>query len=494
MVIIYKEGSEKSPVFIEAGEGENLLELLKRTGCFVDAPCGGHGSCGKCKVTVNGRESLACQTKISGDMEVRLPLKEQTEILTDALHTDTVMEPLQEGYLLAFDIGTTTIAGYLIDDQGNTLSAASMLNPQETFGADVISRIQAANKGHLKELTRLLQDALTALSKELCEKPGVRFDEIGVVSIVGNPAMQQFFLGIHTDNLASPPFAPVLTEAKWIPARDFLPECIRAKLLLIPDISGYVGADTVGCVLSTRMYDMDKMTLLVDIGTNGEMVLGNKDRMIACSTAAGPALEGARICFGMRGAPGAVDHVSCSDGKLLTHVIGEKEAVGICGSGLIDAAAVFLEAGWINKRGRIQKHCPCYEELGEERVIRLTKNVYLTQNDIREVQMAKGAIAAGIVLMAGQLGISLEEIDQVFLAGAFGSFMNPHSACRIGLLPAVLETKIQAVGNAAGSGAKIAAMNRREFERAGELTKEIRFLELAELPDFQHVFARNMSL
>lgn len=242
------------------------------------------------------------------------------------------------------------------------------------------------------------------------------------------------------------------------------------------------------------MYDMDKMTLLVDIGTNGEMVLGNKDVMIACSTAAGPALEGARICFGMRGAPGAVDHVSCSDGKLLTHVIGEKETVGICGSGLIDAAAVLLEAGWINKRGRIQKHCPYYEELGEERIVRLTKDVYLTQNDIREVQMAKGAIAAGIVLMAGQLGISLEEIDQVFLAGAFGSFMNPHSACRIGLLPAVLETKIQAVGNAAGSGAKIAAMNRREFERAGELTKEIRFLELAELPDFQHVFARNMSL
>ncbi|HBN56003.1 MAG TPA: (Fe-S)-binding protein [Lachnospiraceae bacterium] len=494
MVTIYKEGNEKSPVSIEACEGENLLDLLKKTGFFVDAPCGGHGSCGKCKVTVNGRESLACQTTVSGDLEVRLPVKEQTAILTDTLWTDTVMEPLQEGYLLAFDIGTTTIAGYLLDEQGNTLSAASMLNPQETFGADVISRIQAAKKGYLKELTRLLRDALMSLTGELCEKSGVRPGDAGVVSLVGNPAMQQFFLGIPVDNLASPPFAPVLTEAKWVPARDFLPECARAKLLLIPDISGYVGADTVGCVLSTRMYTEDKMTLLVDIGTNGEMVLGNKEKMIACSTAAGPALEGARICLGMRGAPGAVDHVRYSDGKLLVHVIGEQEAVGICGSGLVDAVAVLLEAGWINQRGRIQKHCPCYEEPGEERIVRLTKDVYLTQNDIREVQMAKGAIAAGVALMAEQLGISLEEIDQVFLAGAFGSFMDAHSACRIGLLPAVLEAKIQAVGNAAGSGAKIAAMNRREWERTAELTQKIRFLELAELPDFQHVFARNMSL
>jgi hypothetical protein len=194
----------------------------------------------------------------------------------------------------------------------------------------------------------------------------------------------------------------------------------------VPDISGFVGADTVACVLATGLDRQEEMTLLVDIGTNGEMVMGNRHRMVACSTAAGPALEGANIRFGMRGMAGAIDHVTRKDGKIVCSVIGGTEPQGICGSGLIDAVAAALELGLINSRGRIQN---------ESRRIPLTEQVFLTQEDIREIQLAKGAIAAGIRLMAKELGITMEQIDRVYLAGAFGSYLDPESACRMGLLP-----------------------------------------------------------
>ena len=252
----------------------------------------------------------------------------------------------------------------------------------------------------------------------------------------------------------------------------------------MPDISGYVGADTLGCVLATGMHEKEEITLLVDIGTNGEMVLGNSKRMIACSTAAGPALEGAQIRFGMGGAPGAIDHVWLENGEVKCSVIGGGEAKGICGSGLIDAIAVGLETGLLNKRGRIQN---------EERELRLTEEIWLTQEDIRQVQLAKGAIRTGITLMAGQLGLEPADIEKVRLAGAFGSFMDPKSACRIGLLPEELLGRIEAVGNAAGSGAKMLACDKKLLAVTPKLVERIEFLELANLPEFPRTFAMAMN-
>ena len=260
-------------------------------------------------------------------------------------------------------------------------------------------------------------------------------------------------------------------------------------MLIVPDISGYVGADTMGCVLSTRLYDADELTLMVDIGTNGEMVLGNKERMIACSTAAGPALEGANILFGMRGTDGAIDHVKNKNGEFSCSVIGGGKAEGICGSGLIDAVAASLDAGMINKRGRIIST----DEIDGQRFIPLCDGVYLNQEDIRQVQMAKGAICAGVQLMAKQLGKEVLDIKHVLLAGAFGSFMDPDSACRIGLLPEELQGRIVAVGNAAGSGAKLMARDKAEISRAQELKEKIEFLELASLKEFSGTFARAMN-
>lgn len=491
----------------EARQGENLLKVLRRANHAPDAPCGGNGKCGKCLVEIEDskgrRKVLACQTEVWEDMKVHLPKdgEKGTQILLEGYEAPLVMDPLAKGKLLAFDIGTTTVVCYLLSpEDGQELSHASMLNPQESFGADVISRIQCAVKGEREALTKAIREGMESLIKEVCKRAGVSPSEIGVVSVVGNPCMQQLFLGMEVNNLAAVPFAPVLKESAHLPAADYLPSLTNALLLVVPDIAGYVGADTLGCVLSSQMEAASGNVLMVDIGTNGEMVLKVKDRMAACSTAAGPALEGARIRFGMRGANGAIDHVSLTEKDLNVHVIGEGKAIGICGSGLIDAVAAMKRTGILNRRGRIQtgENLPDFAgRIGEkdgERIFALTEDVYLTQQDIREVQMAKGAIAAGIELMAEELGIQTEEIDQVLLAGAFGSFLNADSACDIGLLPACLCGRISVIGNAAGSGAKMLACDQKELAYTDRLLERIEFLELASLPGFQRCFAKNMNL
>ena len=469
---------------ITAAPGAVLSDVLRQAGYAPDSPCGGQGSCGKCKVLADGAEVLACKTRVERDMQITLPGKAVAQILQSGIETRAELDPVQAGYLLALDIGTTSVVCFLLDGKtGRELTGSSMQNPQAVYGADVISRIRAALDGAMEQLTRLIRDGVTALIQTVCAEAGISPEQIGVVSVVGNPAMQQLFLGISPKNLAAVPFAPVLTRAKTVPCGQVLPICPKAQLLVVPDISGYIGADTMGCVLSAQVYQKEEITLLVDIGTNGEMVLGNREGLIACSTAAGPALEGANIRFGMRGRTGAIDHVWLEEGKLRYSVIGGGEAQGICGSGLVDAVAVGLRTGLLNRRGRIQN---------EDHVFYLTKQIYLTQEDIRQVQLAKGAICAGIRMMAKQLGLQMGDIDKVYLAGAFGTFLDPESACRIGLLPEELRKKICPIGNAAGSGAKMLACDRKLLPLTQTLAEKIEFLELAGLPDFPGTFAKAM--
>ena len=477
-------------IFQDVAEGTNVMEALRSAGILLDAPCGGNGKCGKCNVVVDGTEALACQTIIDKDMQVFVPEGKDLHVMRAGIETEGKMDPLFSGMLLAIDIGTTSVVCFLLDGKnGNEIATSSALNPQIAFGADVISRIREALAGKLEEERDAIRKKLTDLILDVCGTADVDPADIGLVSVVGNPAMQQLFLGISPENLVTIPFGPVLNEAKTVPCIDILPICKNAQLLIVPDISGYVGADTLGCVLSTKMYDADELTLMVDIGTNGEMVLGNKNRMIACSTAAGPALEGANILFGMRGSDGAIDHVKITDGVFQCSVIGGGKAQGICGSGLIDAVAASLDEGLLNKRGRISST----DEIEGQRYIPLCDGIYLTQEDIRQVQMAKGAICAGVQLMAKQLGREVLDIKRVLLAGAFGSFMDPDSACRIGLLPEELQGRIVAVGNAAGSGAKLMARDKAEITRVQELKQKIEFLELASLKEFSGTFARAMN-
>lgn len=465
---------------INAPAGASLLSVLREAGLIPEAPCGGQGHCGKCKVTVDQKEVLACRTSVDRDMTVMLPHQQTRQILTDGISPAQATAPADSEYALAFDIGTTTVVGYLLHGQ-KTLACASAGNPQAAYGADVISRIRLSLQGQREAMRVAIRGCLEALTHRMCRRSGILPGRIQIVSIVGNPAMQQLFLGMSLENLAKVPFAPVLTRAQILPAGKILPLWENARLQIIPNIAGFVGADTVACIMATEMDTADELTLLVDIGTNGEMVLGNRHHLVACSAAAGPALEGAAIQFGMGGQDGAIDHVWLEQGQIRCSVLGGGSTRGICGSGLIDAVAVALDTGWLNARGKI---------LTADGLIHLTPEIYLTQEDIRQLQLAKGAIAAGIELMVARMGIELREIQRVFLAGAFGTYMDARSACRIGLLPSCLENRITAVGNAAGSGAKLLCAG--GLDRAQEIAECTEALELSEMRDFARCFAKNM--
>ena len=461
---------------IVAPAGAVLLDALRDAGYFVDAPCGGHGKCGKCTVLVDGLPTQSCRYRIDRSITVELPNPGSLKILERGIAPE---QTAAGGYGAAFDIGTTTVVCALLDAAGKTVAVETTANPQASFGADVVSRIHAVQEGHGQTMTGLIRGAMNKLLENCCTAAGIAAASLEIISVVGNPAMQQLFFGMPLDNLAKVPFAPVIAELVECSAVEYFPMCPMARLVTPPDLGGFVGADTVGCILASQLQDARDTVLLVDIGTNGEMVLCHRGRMVACATAAGPALEGANISCGMRAAAGAIDHVT----KENIHVIGGGEAVGICGSGLIDAVAVMLEQGILNRRGRV---------LTADHRYALTERVQLTQEDIRQVQLAKGAIAAGIELMACHLGIRTEDIDRCILAGTFGTYLDPNNACRIGLLPEELRGKIRSQGNLALEGAKMLVMDAQQRVLAQELTERVEFLELATQPGFQRCFAEHM--
>jgi len=468
---------------LNAPHGANLLEILRDAGLHPDAPCGGRGTCGKCRVDVDGVSCLSCRTIVDRDMTVTLPHSGNAVILTSGVSAETTADGTCD-YALAVDIGTTTVVAYLLDGKtGELLSQASCLNPQTHFGADVISRIQYVTTNRSDELQKAIVLALSTLAEDAAQKAGIPVEDIGVVSIVGNTAMHHLLLGIDPSPLTTPPYMPKICQALERPAAELLPAAPNAMVRVLPNIAGFVGADTVGCLAATRFDRLEKLTLMIDIGTNGEMVLGDRLRRLACSTAAGPAFEGAKISCGMRGAEGAVDHVWLEDGKLVWHVIGDCEAVGLCGSGLLDLVACLLETGDITERGRMPAQS---YRLGDTQVV-------LTQKDVREVQLAKGAIRAGIELMCEHLGAQVEDIDTVYLAGAFGNYLDPAAACRIGMIPPCLQTRIKPIGNAAGEGAKLSALSRDEFAYSSSLGMGTEFLELASMREFQDRFIWSLN-
>lgn len=397
----------------------------------------------------------------------------------------------------AFDIGTTTVVGYLLDAcDGNVLAVRSRMNPQSQYGADVIMRANHALEHSVEPLSSCIREAVDEMLQELADAAGIGKEEIFQICVVGNTCMHHLFLGISPASLVHAPYNPALSQGMILRAAEFgLHVHPGAELLMLPDIAGYVGADTCGCILTLRQDKKEEISLMIDIGTNGEMVLGNKDRLVCCSTAAGPAFEGAKIECGMRGAKGAVDHVHYENGIWKYTTVGQAPAVGLCGSGLIDLVAQLLKAGLIDESGRLQSGQAQEnifvlvppEEAGND------KGVYLTQKDIREVQLAKAAIAAGIGLLMKELGITEKEIDHVYLAGAFGNYMDPESAAAIGMIPRNLLSCIIPVGNAAGEGAKIALLNSRERREMNTLMKKTEFVELATSPEFQDCFVDELN-
>ncbi len=472
-------------------EGQTVLDAEIAAGIQPDAPCGGQGKCGKCRVTVNGNSVLACQTKAEPGMRIDTGKKKKTktQILASGIRKDIPFAPgklpeeVEHPLLAAVDVGSTTVVVYLMDGiTGEQLAVKSCLNPQRQYGADIVIRGNYAMEQGAAALSGCIRDAVNGLLSEAAASCGRSAEEIVKISMVGNSCMHHLFLEIPVDSLVKAPYEPKVKEALRLPASDCgLTACPYGEVLWLANIGGFVGADTTGCILASGISAEEEITLLVDIGTNGEMVLGNREGLLACSTAAGPAFEGAKIACGMRGSEGAIDRVWIEKGRLSYHVIGGGEAKGICGSGLLDAVSCLLRLGMIDEGGRMEQEW------------HFTDDVYLCQKDIRELQLAKAAICAGIRLLCSQRGIVPEQIGQVWLAGAFGNYMNPSSACAIGMFPAELNGKIRSIGNAAGEGARMAVLNEREYEESSCLAANTEFVELALKQEFQEVFVDELS-
>lgn len=421
----------------------------------------------------------------------------------------------ERSYGLAIDIGTTTTVAYLMDlNTGKAIASSALTNPQKAYGADVISRITHASKGpqELKELQDLVIGGLNEIIADIIKQTGVKREEIYEAVVVSNTTMSHLFMGIDPTYLAPAPFIPVFRQGIQVEARELGLKILETgHVFLVPNIAGYVGADTVGVMVAAKMDKLEGNTLAIDIGTNGELVLMGKDRILTCSTAAGPAFEGAEIKYGMRAADGAIERVRITEDVEL-ETISHQKPIGICGSGLIDAIGEMARTGVIHDTGRIVSKPEELEKLPPkvaERIIKteegyefvlawakdsgIGQNIVLTQKDIRELQLAKAAIRAGVSILMKDLGISLEELDRVLLAGAFGNYISKASALQIGLLPNIPMEKIDTVGNAAGDGAKMILLSHVERKRAHDLAQRSDHIELSTRIDFQEEFVDALS-
>lgn len=414
-----------------------------------------------------------------------------------------------QAYGMAFDIGTTTVVGYLVDlTSGEILATASSLNPQSAFGGDLMSRIAYAqeNPSHVRTLHARIIQLLNGQVEEVCARAGIRRDQIYKVVVVGNTAMHHLFLGIDPTHVGQAPYAPSVRRSLRFAARELgLRVHPYAPIFLLPLVAGFVGADTVGMVIATRIHESQTIRIAVDIGTNGEVVLGSRDGLTACSAPAGPALEGAQIQSGMRAAHGAIDRVRI-DRDVQYHVIGDGAPLGLCGSGLLDAIAGMLDAGLIDASGRLHPDPPAgVPDSLRRRVIGLPgglpafvlaegaetaagKDILLTQADVRQVQLAKGAIRSGITMLQRLCEAPDGRIAELMLAGGFGNYLNILSAIRIGLVPGLPQDRVSYVGNAAALGAQMALVSEAERRRADDLARQIRHVSLATHPDFQDIF------
>ncbi len=419
---------------------------------------------------------------------------------------------------LAIDIGTTTIAGALFDLlSGTPMALASRTNDQAIRGDDVVTRIDYARNGEEErnELQELVIKAAESIMQEVCSHAGVRHDQIYMIAVGGNTTMHHLFLGLDPSNIAQSPFVPSVRRGIEVRASEVgIQAGHGARVYAMPNISAYVGGDIVAGLLAHEVHTSDKVVLLVDVGTNGEMALRAGGKTYACATAAGPAFEGARISCGMRAATGAICAVDAGSSDVLISTLDNSPVRGLCGTGLLDAVAVLLDLGLLEDTGRLlppdeaQETC---DHLTQDMLKRVLledgqpsfllaeasdgfPRITLTQKDIREFQLAKSAVAAGIEVMLGCLGLTPESLEQVLLAGGFGNYLRPESALRVGLLPSRIPAdQIEFVGNAALAGTRLCLLSHAYREEAERIANDVEYIELSARPDFQMAFMEAMS-
>ena len=505
-------------------KGATLFEAAGQAGIILNTACGGRGTCGKCAVILEpgGEKVLACQYRIESDLTVTIPVGSrffEQKILAEGIETADIQPDIFEKYLeiqpkeqilgVAVDIGTTTVVAKLINmSSGQTLATEAALNPQTKYGDDVISRIAyAETDDKLGELQKAIVDCVNELIGRLCKQDSIESNRIFEVCAVGNTTMNHVFLNQPVKQLGQSPYKAYSLDAKDTDVGKLgLQINPSGNIHTVENIAGFVGSDTTAVALATGIDAAEKMSLVVDIGTNGEIVLGTAGKLYAASCAAGPALEGARIRCGSRAVEGAIEAVVVNEDDIVLDVIGNNQAHSMCGSGLIDAVSVLLNLGIVDGTGRFAEAATLEDKLSPilfSRIIEQdgqpafllddSQKVILTQADIRQVQLAKSAIRAGIILLERKLGIADGDIEQVFLAGAFGNYIRAESALRLKLLPNVPTERIRVVGNAASSGAQMILLSRQCREKAKQLARKIEYIEIAHEPEFQTVFVEAMS-
>ena len=478
-VILEKNGTRMTLPF---EPGKLLSEVLGQNGEVLDMPCSGNGSCGGCLVYVDGQKLRACQTPAKAGMHVQLIGHSDIKgIGVPDIAAPT--KPMFKRFGVAFDIGTTTVYASLLDANG-LVETVIRKNPQTKYGADVISRIEKALSGNQTELADCIRSTLNEMISELCAHKGILACDIDAAVAVGNTAMLYLLTQHNPYALSHAPFEAdrLFDESLSALALD-IAIAPDAQVYIPPCISAFIGADFTAAAIASGILDRYKTALLADIGTNGEIALWHNGMLTCCSTAAGPAFEGAGITCGTYGIDGAIDKAWLDNGQIQTSTIGGKAAVGICGSGIIDLLTAMLKAGIIDRTGAFKT--------GIDAVV-LQNEIYVNISDVRKIQLAKGAVRAGIETLITHTGIKEEEIQALFISGGFGSFINLANAVAIGLIPTALLNRSKTIGNAAQTGAINILCNRSLCSASQLLAKRVNVVGLDANPVFLDNYIRYM--
>ena len=488
-------------------EGETILKVLQNGGIeSITAPCGGNGACKKCSVYIKSNdftgEALSCLTQAGEGMVVEIEPEVRFSFADDTDGDIYVPDPGQSGYGLAIDVGTTKVTCQLVSlETGQRLSRLSGSNTQRIFGGDVLSRLMAADEGHADDIHRQIIGQTEYYINEICREADVLKEDIKIISVTGNTIMMHFFAGLNPAGKSVSPFEPVSLFGEMISGSDIGLD-FDGAVYLAPAVSGFIGSDVLCGILTCGLGASEKKMLMVDLGTNTEMALGNKDGIVACSADGGAVFKASLLENGMTASVGAVSGVRYTDGELVLTVLGAVKPKGICGSGFIDILGIMYEEEILDELGHIadpdETDSPLAKHIGEKdgrRVFFLTeeRDIFISQADISKFQLAKAAIAAGIRILAGEENTSLSQIDRLFLGGGFGSFAHRKNAALLGIIPQECADRSEKLGNTALAGAISAALSEKARNELSRLQKTVRVVDLSSHPSFSTEFMDSMT-
>jgi uncharacterized 2Fe-2S/4Fe-4S cluster protein (DUF4445 family) len=526
--------------FIPAGRGvpcpagTTILDCCRVNQIPLASTCGGQGKCHSCKVRIekgiltaptrnelkilSAEElkrgwRLACQVKPAGDLTVFLPgginLSSTPAFKEDMLSRivpDAKGGRLRKGPGVAIDLGTTKIAGYLLNlANGRILGSHAVANPQAVYGDDVISRITFAMRlpANGNKLKKTATVAIDGLITDLCASVGCKPGTVTRIAICGNTAMHHLLLGLPVGQLAQAPYLPWVKESVNISAKKLgLKSVPGADVYFLPNIGGYVGGDHVAVLAATGALNITAATLIIDIGTNTEISLVAGGNITSVSCASGPAFEGGHIRFGMKASPGAIDKIMIKDSKVKYRTIGGGWPVGMCGSGMLDAVAQMADEGIIDASGRMAKSHPLIQVYGGQSAILIAggeelvngEDIVITQGDVRELQLAKAAIRTGINVLLKSAGIAAPDVKRIIVAGTFGNYIDIKSAIRVGMLPDMPLRRFSQVGNAAGAGTCMVLVSGTARNKTEDMARTVKYLELADRPDFMELYVEALKI